>query len=90
MNEDNNNKMIWYLTSTIGSKVLTICGSIRIIINTVIYDVICRFLDTTAVLMHSPRSDDLQEFLSSVYNARIAAPGNDFVVPFNRGENVCN
>ncbi|XP_049819188.1 DENN domain-containing protein 1B-like isoform X2 [Aethina tumida] len=47
-----------------------------------------KFLDTTAVLMHSPRSDDLQEFLSSVYNARIAAPGNDFVVPFNRGENV--
>ncbi|CAH0546631.1 unnamed protein product [Brassicogethes aeneus] len=47
-----------------------------------------KFLDTTAVLMHSPRSDDLQDFLSSIYNARIADPGRNFIVSFNRGESV--
>lgn len=38
--------------------------------------------------MHSPRPDDLTEFLSSVYNAKITDPGKIFSVTFNRGESV--
>ncbi|XP_074038123.1 DENN domain-containing protein 1B isoform X1 [Leptinotarsa decemlineata] len=45
-----------------------------------------KFLDTTAVLMHSSRSEDLREFLTAVYNAKIAEPGRQFVVLLNRGE----
>ncbi|KAJ8965888.1 hypothetical protein NQ317_014283 [Molorchus minor] len=44
--------------------------------------------DTTAVLMHSSRTEDLREFLSAVYNAKIAEPGKKFVVPFNRGDST--
>lgn len=47
-----------------------------------------RFLDTTAVLMHSSRSQDLVEFLSNVYNTKIADPGRKFVIPINNGDNV--
>ncbi|KAJ8922376.1 hypothetical protein NQ315_004319 [Exocentrus adspersus] len=47
-----------------------------------------KFIDTTAVLMHSSRTEDLREFLYAVYNARLAEPGKKFVVPFNRGEST--
>lgn len=49
-----------------------------------------RFLDNIAVLMHSSRSEDLSEFLTAVYNAKISDPGRNFTVPFNRGESVRN
>lgn len=49
-----------------------------------------RFLDTTAVLMHSSQTEDLREFLTSVYNAKIAEPGKKFIVPFNKGKSVSN
>lgn len=39
--------------------------------------------------MHSSRSEDLREFLTAVYNAKIAEPGRKFIVPINRGESVC-
>nr|CAH7751977.1 unnamed protein product [Callosobruchus chinensis] len=48
-----------------------------------------KFLDTTAVLMHSSRTEDLREFLTSVYNAKLGEPGKKFTVSFNRGESVC-
>ncbi|KAJ8937763.1 hypothetical protein NQ318_006626 [Aromia moschata] len=38
--------------------------------------------------MHSSRTEDLREFLSAVYSARIADPGKKFLVPFNRGEST--
>lgn len=47
-----------------------------------------RFLDNIAVLMHSPHSEDLGEFLKAVYSKRIADPGKVFAVPFNKGESV--
>ncbi|XP_066256358.1 DENN domain-containing protein 1B-like isoform X1 [Euwallacea similis] len=47
-----------------------------------------KFLDTTAVLMHSSRTEDLSEFLSTLYNTRIAEPGKKIVIPFNRGQNT--
>lgn len=49
---------------------------------------IFRFLDNIAVLMHSSRSEDLGEFLSIVYNAKITDPGRYFTVAFNKGESV--
>lgn len=49
-----------------------------------------KFLDTTAVLMHSSRTEDLREFLTAVYNAKIAEPGRKFIVPFNKGESTFN
>ncbi|XP_008195559.1 DENN domain-containing protein 1A isoform X3 [Tribolium castaneum] len=45
-----------------------------------------KFLDNIAVLMTSPRSEDLSEFLSAVYNTKLAEAGKYFTVPFNRGE----
>ncbi|XP_025836146.1 DENN domain-containing protein 1A-like [Agrilus planipennis] len=45
-----------------------------------------KFLDTIAVLMHSPRAEDLDEFLKTVYNTKLADPGKTFSVPFNKGE----
>ncbi|CAG9864679.1 unnamed protein product [Phyllotreta striolata] len=47
-----------------------------------------KFLDTTAVLMHSSRTEDLREFLTAVYNTKIAEPGRVFSVCFNRGESL--
>ncbi|XP_050501075.1 DENN domain-containing protein 1B isoform X2 [Diabrotica virgifera virgifera] len=47
-----------------------------------------KFLDTTAVLMHSSRTEDLSEFLTAVYTAKIAEPGRKFVVTFNRGDST--
>jgi hypothetical protein len=47
-----------------------------------------KFLDNIAVLMTSPRSEDLIEFLSTVYNTKLADPSKFFTVPFNRGESV--
>ncbi|CAG9824217.1 unnamed protein product [Phaedon cochleariae] len=47
-----------------------------------------KFLDTTAVLMHSSRTEDLREFLSAVYNAKILEPGGKFLVSFNRGDST--
>ncbi|KAL3276227.1 hypothetical protein HHI36_020943 [Cryptolaemus montrouzieri] len=47
-----------------------------------------KFLDTTAALMHSTRSEDLREFLTSVYNAKIADPGKQFSVPFNTEDRI--
>lgn len=38
--------------------------------------------------MHSSRTEDLSEFLSSLYNTRISEPGKKIVVTFNRGQNV--
>ncbi|KAG5900476.1 hypothetical protein JTB14_010888 [Gonioctena quinquepunctata] len=34
------------------------------------------------------KSEDLREFLSAVYNAKIAEPGRKFVVPINRGDST--
>lgn len=45
-----------------------------------------KFLDTTAVLLHSTRTEDLREFLSSAYNSKIPEPGRSFTVRIN-GEN---
>jgi hypothetical protein len=47
-----------------------------------------KFLDNIAVLMTSPRSEDLIEFLSTVYNTKLADPSKFFTVPFNRGEST--
>lgn len=47
-----------------------------------------RFLDNIAVLMTSPRSEDLREFLNTVYNTKLADPGKIFTIPFNAGESV--
>ncbi|XP_063910871.1 DENN domain-containing protein 1B isoform X2 [Zophobas morio] len=47
-----------------------------------------KFLDNIAVLMTSPRSEDLSEFLSAVYTTKIADPSKFFTVPFNRGEST--
>ncbi|KAH1010766.1 hypothetical protein HUJ05_005012 [Dendroctonus ponderosae] len=47
-----------------------------------------KFLDTTAVLMHSSRTEDLSEFLSSLYYTRISEPGKKIFVTFNRGQNT--
>ncbi|CAH1998632.1 unnamed protein product [Acanthoscelides obtectus] len=47
-----------------------------------------KFLDTTAVLMHSSRTEDLREFLTAVYNAKLGEPGKKFTVSFNRGESI--
>ncbi|XP_044258564.1 DENN domain-containing protein 1A-like isoform X3 [Tribolium madens] len=47
-----------------------------------------KFLDNIAVLMTSPRSEDLSEFLSAVYNTKLAEAGKYFTVPFNRGEST--
>ncbi|KAL1518245.1 hypothetical protein ABEB36_001894 [Hypothenemus hampei] len=47
-----------------------------------------KFLDITAVLMHSTRTEDLSEFLSTLYNARIAEPGRKMMVTVNQGQNV--
>lgn len=38
--------------------------------------------------MHSSRSEDLREFLSSVNSRKLHENGQKFVVPFNRGESV--
>jgi hypothetical protein len=38
--------------------------------------------------MTSPRSEDLIEFLSTVYNTKLADPSKFFTVPFNRGEST--
>ncbi|XP_050312405.1 DENN domain-containing protein 1A-like isoform X2 [Anthonomus grandis grandis] len=45
-----------------------------------------KFLDTTAVLMHSSRTEDLSEFLSVVYSTKIAEPGRKFVIAINGGQ----
>ncbi|XP_076265053.1 DENN domain-containing protein 1A-like isoform X1 [Rhynchophorus ferrugineus] len=47
-----------------------------------------KFLDTTAVLMHSSRTEDLSEFLSTVYNTKIVEPGKEFAISFNRGQST--
>lgn len=47
-----------------------------------------RFLDTTASLMHSTRAEDLREFLTAVYAAKIAEPGKPFSVSFNKEQSV--
>ncbi|CAG9763376.1 unnamed protein product [Ceutorhynchus assimilis] len=47
-----------------------------------------KFLDTTAVLMHSSRTEDLSEFLATVYTTKIAEPGKKIVVAFNRGQST--
>lgn len=38
--------------------------------------------------MHSSRSEDLGEFLSLVYNAKVSDPGKYFTITFNKGESV--
>ncbi|XP_060519559.1 DENN domain-containing protein 1A-like isoform X2 [Cylas formicarius] len=47
-----------------------------------------KFLDTTAVLMHSSRTEDLSQFLSAVYGTKIAEPGKKIFVTFNRGQST--
>ncbi|KAK9877894.1 hypothetical protein WA026_020120 [Henosepilachna vigintioctopunctata] len=47
-----------------------------------------KFLDTIAALMHSSRTEDLRDFLTSVYNAKIADPGKVLSVSFNREESI--
>lgn len=47
-----------------------------------------KFLDTTAVLMHSSRTEDLREFLSTVYSTRIVEPGKRITIPFNQGQST--
>ncbi|XP_017772808.1 PREDICTED: DENN domain-containing protein 1A-like isoform X3 [Nicrophorus vespilloides] len=40
--------------------------------------------------MHSPRANDLRDFLQAVYGQRIADPGKNFIVHFNNGESIFN
>ncbi|XP_045464252.1 DENN domain-containing protein 1B isoform X2 [Harmonia axyridis] len=47
-----------------------------------------KFLDTTASLMHSTRAEDLREFLTSVYDAKLADPGKQFSVSFNKEQSI--
>ncbi|XP_017777504.1 PREDICTED: DENN domain-containing protein 1A-like isoform X2 [Nicrophorus vespilloides] len=49
-----------------------------------------KFLDSISVLMHSPRANDLRDFLQAVYGQRIADPGKNFIVHFNNGESIFN
>lgn len=44
-----------------------------------------KFLDNIAVLMHSPRADDLRDFLVAVYKQQLPDPGRNINITFNNG-----
>lgn len=44
-----------------------------------------KFLDNIAVLMHSPRADDLRDFLMAVYKQQLPDPGRNISIAFNNG-----